>query len=248
MPSNLKTYFPHIASIAAIIMSGFALYVDFFRSMDLDFYVSRHAYISNTVGGVPDINLTFSVRGNGPLRKAVALDSARIILKRTDTGKTYNLMSNPRYENLPTIIEGGDVATFSPLLVVDDSLSDTIKRNDDWCNTLKTILPNELDSIEEICYNLKKPYIGSSDSEHSQMEDSNIDESIKEILKKIPVEHIQRVLFFTSGNYEMEISLIKPSGESFGTETYKFSIDSIFSQSLMHNFNLNALLTIEKSS
>lgn len=278
MPEERKAYLPYVVSGIAVVMSGIALYMDFFQPVGLDFYVSRHAYISNARGGIPDINLKLSVQGSGPSRKSIALDSVKVILRNLNAKTDHELVSSPRYDKLPTILNGGDVTTLEPLLIVKYSLSETVRLYDNWCDELIRILPNETKEIEKIRSSLKRKFIPVSAkngidnaknintntitigdamsnrienpldqiSELLKLDDDSLDESIAQVLKKVPTEHLDRIVFFTSGNYEVEFSPIAPSGKSFGTKKYKFSIDNVMSEALIHNFNTNTFLTMEE--
>ena len=81
MTDNRK-YLPSIIlSMVALLFSGVTIYLEFFRSISFDFVVSRRIFIANTVGGMPDMNVGFVVRADGPSTKTMSLD-AEIILKK----------------------------------------------------------------------------------------------------------------------------------------------------------------------
>lgn len=114
MADNRKFLLSITLSMAALLLSGVTIYFEFFRSIKPDLLVSRHIYISNTLGGIPDVDVGFVIRADGPSTKTISLD-AEVVLKNMRTGDEFRLFSAPKSGEFPIILEGGDIVSYRTL-------------------------------------------------------------------------------------------------------------------------------------
>lgn len=248
MNPNRKVNTSIFLSLGALFVALIPVYLEFGRSIGLDIVVSESAYISNTIGGVPDAQFSFALRANGPSSKAIAIRSIKITLKNTNTNVQHVLMVSSKSENFPLILNGGDVVTRSDLFIVNRYLQQEINENDEWLNRLRQLVQDETDlrKIEMIRRSLKKDYIPIEPDDHyEELSDyirilpEEIDEQISNIIEKISIENLQRILFFMPGSYEMTIEALDPFDRILATHKRQFSIDATLSRSLHYKFNVN---------
>lgn len=266
METNRKSNISVTFSLIALSMAFVTTYVEFFKPITLDFAISRDAYIANTVGGIPDVNLSIALRANGPTTKAIIVNSANVTITNLQTDESHILTSPSQEGEFPLILKGGDIITRSILFQVNDYIPEQIDRYDAWCNKLIKLFQDEADLIRNICNKLKEDFLpvrGNnqvliqpdyfSESEHQTVDDLLrekyiLDAQISKLLgrKSVEVEQLQRLLFFMSGNYEMQIEILDPFGTSLAVQKRKFSIDEIVSNSLRYKFNTNLRIHISQ--
>ena len=267
MKVNQKSNISVVLSVIAVAIACTTIYFEFFRPIKLDFAVARHSYISNTMGGIPDIRFQIAVRANGPATKAITIDSAKIVLKNIDTNESYTLISNPLGDIFPLVLQGGNSVTKAPLFVVDYSLTEAIDLYDEWCNKLSKEFPMKTELIDEIRNKLKEPYLPVRSRDNTFQQTTNqsnfdledifalyaeeqieLDEQISNLLALSSVEQLRKILFFLAGNYEIQIEIMDPFDQSLAVQKRKFSIDEVVSKSLQHRFNDNILVAMEADS
>lgn len=262
--SDLRSSIPIALSVVAILASAVTIYLEFFRPISLDIAVSRHAYVSNTKGGLPDIHLSIAFRANGPEAKSITIDSARVILTKSNTDERHELISNPDSDPgeraFPLILEGGDVVTQSALFSVNYNITELLNQYDTWCDRLANVFPNQSELVSRIRNNLKSRFLptgakstnGDEDVSISASDDSliaflesqvagmsDIDQEVSTLLADASVQEVQNLLFFVSGNYRMEIEVLDPFGSILAHHERGFVIDEVVSKILRHKFNVN---------
>lgn len=256
-------------SVAALLVSLTTLYLNYGKAVELDLAVSRDIYISNTRGGIPDVNLSFTLWAAGPVARAITVDAAEVVLTDTETGISHALVSNPGGEVFPAIIKGGDIVTHRLLFSVNDYIQVRIERYDSWCDELIAVLPDKSELIESIRNQLKSEYVpvGAEEETEGASEDvdmgrnlamlladddvedgEQLDEDVSSLLREAPVEQLRRLVFFTSGNYEMQVTILGPFGEILATQNSSFSIDNVVSQTLLYRFNSNVRVRTERNT
>ena len=254
-----------IVSLIALVLAFVPIYFKFFEPITLDFSISRDAYISNTYGGLPDINLSIALRANGPTRKSIIVNSAKITITNLQTKESHELISSFKEGEFPLILQGGDIATRTILFQVNDYIPQQIARYDAWYNKLTEVFPDDkTEVVNEICKQLKEPYLPvnrdkaltkvrtefeelieqfqddffqKSLAELEKMKDLN--SQISDLLHQQPVEQLQKLLFFMSGNYEMQIEILDPFDTSLAVQKRKFLIEDVVTKALQHRFNEN---------
>ena len=257
---------PVVISAMALLISCVTLYVNHFRNVDLDVAISRDVYISNTLGGIPDANLSITLWANGPSTNAIAVGSVRMILRNLDTDTTHTLVNNPRDVNnpletvFPAIVTGGSIATYNLLFQVDEYIPVRIDRYNAWSDALARAFPDQTTLVESIRSRLIEDFVpvdrgtapdGDTPSTSAagalaallsgnvsdQADDLNQD--VWSLLQDAPVEQLRQLVFFTSGRYEVEVSVLDPLGNVLETQRRSFSIEDVVSQTLRYRFNVN---------
>lgn len=261
MADNKKFLLPIILSMVALLLSGMTVYFEFVRSIDLELIVSRHIYIANTTGGRPDVSVGFVVRADGPSIQTISLD-VEVVLKNMRTDTEVKLIPDPKDGEFPAILEGGDIVFYRTLFSPNLSLSDTIHQHDNWFNQLREELPEYINEIDEIHEQYKRAnfvilnHTMSSEQEEItelrdvdsllekiiQREPQDINEKIRILLNEASAESLQRLLFFTSGNYEMQINITDPLGDALISRNFRFSVDDVLAKTLRNGFNVNTLV------
>ena len=250
-------------SLIALVLASVPIYFKFFEPIKLDFAISRDVYISNTWGGLPDLNLSIALRANGPETKALIVDSAKVTLTKLDAKDTkenlpYILTNSRQDKSFPLILKGGDVASHTIRFHVNDYIPKQIDRYNTWCKKLIELLPKgNAESINEICEELKEDFLLVGNNRSLQRDDifkqvflmaetvleekKSLNDKISELLRQqsVEVEELQKLLFFMSGNYEMQIELLDPFGTSLAVQKHEFSIEEVVSKTLRHRFNKN---------
>ena len=170
----------------------------------------------------------------------------------------------PSHLSFPLTLKGGDSVSHSLLFQVNDYITEEIARYDDWCKKFIGVFPaDKTDLINEICKTLKERYLPvNHDKVSIEFEEKiqskgfqkfleelekieelermqDLDSQISDLLHQQPVEQLQKLLFFMSGNYEMQIDLLDPFGTSLAVQKRQFSIDDVVSKSLRYKFNEN---------
>ena len=244
MEANQKSNFSVVLSVIALLISGASIYLEFGRPIKLDLAVSRNAFISNTIGGIPDVNLYFTIRANGSSTRSVIVESVKVTLRNLQTKNTHILFNDPRDGGFPTVLQGGAIITHGLLFSVNDSIPEAVERYKTWYSALSGLVPKKKDQIEKMREQMKETFlpIKSDKTAPSSGERGNDNEGIASLLSEVSVEEFPKILFFVSGNYEMEIEVLDQSGKSLALHKREFSIEDVFSQTLRHRFNDNALV------
>ena len=258
-----------IIAIVALLVSSVTLYFTFLDDIGVAIAVSPDIYVSNTIGGVPDVHVTLSIRADGPSTKSVLIQSAELVVENLSTKDTHTLVGRTTgiTPAFPTFLEGGDTVGYELLFVVNDYVKQSVNRLESWFSRFVSLLPNEADEIEKIHERLKSEYLpveSRSDSEPDFFEVlealrrgtpqdlrtpienrdvisvEEINERISSILGNLSVENLGKVLFFTPGTYTVEVNILDPFGQIIAaTHIREFSIDGVVSETLRHEFNTN---------
>ena len=246
-------------SLIALVLASVPIYFKFFEPIKLDFAISRDAYIANTYGGLPDLNLSIALRAKGPETKAIIVNSAKVTITNLQTKEDHKLISSFREGEFPLILQGGDVATHTILFQVNDYIPEQMARYDAWFNMLIEVSPEDkTEVIEEIRKKLKEPYLPVNRDKiptefelrkqfqsslfeeiEDQKEMEELNRQMSDLLRQQPVEQLRQLLFFMSGNYEMEIEILDPFDTKLAVQKRKFSIEDIVAKSLWYRFNEN---------
>ena len=269
MPVDLRSSIPIALSVVAIIASAVTIYLEFFRSISLDIAVSRHAYVSNTKGGLPDIHLSIAFRADGPEAKSITIDSARVTLIKSNTSERHELISSSdsssNEKSFPLILEGGDVVTQRTLFSVDYNITELLNQYDTWCDKLVNVFPDQSELVNSIRNDLKSRFLPTSvddteeDDSESTSDDSimvilanemtgmsDVDQHVASLLSSASVQEIQNLLFFVSGSYEMKIEVLDPFGSILAPHQRSFTIDEVVSKILRHNLMLIPAFILRK--
>ena len=247
-------------SLIALVLASVPIYFKFFEPIKLDFAISRDVYISNTWGGLPDLNLSIALRAKGPETKAIIVDSAKVTITNLQTKEIYTLTNSSQDEKFPLILKGGEsVARHHILLQVNDYIPEQMARYDAWFNMLIEVSPEDkTEVIEEIRKKLKEPYLPVNRDKvptefelrkqfqsslfeeiEDQEEMEELNRQISDLLRQQSVEQFRQLLFFMSGNYEMEIEILDPFDTKLAVQKRKFSIEDVVAKSLWYRFNEN---------
>ena len=259
-----------VIAVAAALTSIVTLYFTSFRRIRLVFAISHSAYVSNTYGGVPDLFICIALRANGPTTKAIAVDSIRVRLTNMRTNTTIELINNPIDKILPAVVGGGDAITKRVMFVTDMDLSEEIRRYDDWCDRLVSAFPSKKELIDDIRAVRKNRFIYVADySEKTQSTDGvegsdttslerQLELSAKEelansralsdLLRSAPVEKIENLVFFSTGKYSAKFEVFDVYGNHLAVENRYFEIGSLVSNNLIHRFNANMRIVIQRES
>ena len=235
------------ASAAALLVSLATLYLNFWQAVELDLAVSRDIFISNTRGGIPDVRLSFTLWAAGPSTRAITADAAEVVFTNIETGASHTLIGSPGSEVFPAIVKGGDIVTHRLLFHVNDYIPLQIDRYDEWCDDLIDVFPDESDLIESIRVQLKRDFVPVGNEEEIASGEQ-LDEDVSSLLRKAPVEQLRRLVFFTSGNYQMEVTILGPFGEILASQKSTFSIENVVSQTLLYRFNDNVRVRTERDT
>lgn len=265
MNSGTKATISFVLSFGAILVALGSVYFEFLRSISLDIAVSEDVYISNTIGGLPDIELSIALRAKGPPAKAITVGLIEVNLRNVNTENEHNLIFAEK-ENLPLIVNGGDVVTRSGLFISSSDIPTRIERDDKWFHRFSDLFPDQKDRIEEMRIRHREEFI-STEHDYSGLDYQGQEEpnpflgflmdnplirfsvelerkekdikTIADLLRKVPIEKVHKFVFFMGHEYEIDIRVFDPFNTNLATHKRKFKIDGVLSQSLRDKFNKN---------
>ncbi len=230
-----------VLSLIAIVAAGVPIYLEFFSPIRLEIAVLRDAFISNTPGGVPDVQMYFALTANGPRTKIIVVDSVSVTITNRETSMNHRL-TPVSFQKFPLVVQGGNVTNVDTLVTIDDYIPTAIDRYDAWFDVLSELIPDKKDEITKMQQQVRATFLPSTrdESEIPAERDPWDNEKIATWLAEVAVEDLSKVLFFVAGNYEMEIEILDPFGKVLTRQTRTFSIGEILSKTLRHRFNVNA--------
>ncbi|MCW5637250.1 MAG: hypothetical protein KIT17_28235 [Rubrivivax sp.] len=222
-----------VFSAAALAVSVTTLWFSHFRDVNLEVAIGPDLFISNESGGIPDARISFALRGAGPDERALVISRIEATLTRKTTGQKLDLR-NSREAKYPKILKGKEVQSEAVLLVVNDYVSDEVRRNERWCDDLLAASPEQRESIDRLRRMLVGRFIPRTDGdEGGDREDAM--KLAQKIIASIPQEKLDRVIFISSGVYELEVRFVDPDGSALAVSKATFTIDELLAKSTRAN-------------
>ena len=263
MTPERKSNYSIVLALLAVLIGGVTLFVAHFRPIDLTTTLARSTYISNTLGGLPELYIGLALSADGPSSRSLSVLGVKGTITRIENGiaagEKIGLVNSRKFEGLPTFLNGGDVVNLHKVLLVsDDSASSQIQRYSYWADELRRVFPEETEKIREIEAALRTLYFIDATVANTNREQSienffenileererrqsvdELNEVIAHLLKGKKTEDIQQLVFFKAGTYELELEVIDENDTARATETRRFSIDGVTSEVLVHRFGAN---------
>lgn len=253
MWAEVRAYLALSLSVLAAGISAAALYFGAWRSIDVELAVSPRAYISNAVGGLPDIWIRFAIHANGASAKAVSIQSPYISITNVETDQKFTLSiseSDVVKTGFPIILQGGSGYSSDEHFEHVESVGETLDVHAEWFDKLSEHLPGRKDKVEELSAFVRHTLIPIDEYTPKHIDvNSAIGELLGEIFDMPRVEertsHLDDLLYFRPGEYEMEFVVKDTNGRLLATRESKISITDVLEETLIRNFNRSVLATTE---
>ena len=258
-------------SVIAVVLSIYTLYETFLRDIEIDMAVGKYIYISNTIGGIPDIYLHLVFYAEGPPTKNIVIHEIRAVLeKEGEPEKKYELVNNQNPDNesvIPMIIKGGNSQNYSELLIVDEfqDIAKQIKLTSNWYDNLARYFPEKRKVIEgwknahrgryipnnNLTGNLDKQLLlgalletnGEINLQDILDNSEDRDEEIGELLKT--ATDIDGLYAFGVGSYSLLITAVDPTGNEIVKKQTTFRISDTLSNTMKFRFNQNVKVELK---
>lgn len=237
----------------AILVSAVALYFSAIRGIDVELAVSPYVYISNTLGGLPDMRIRFAIYANGPSTRFVPIRSSEVIVKSLESPDDGELtLSIPESvvsdSGFPIILQGGKGYSGDELFQHVEGMNDRVNRITRWFDKFSNSLPGEESTVTELDNFARNSLIPLA--EYDGPEHLDMDSKIKGLLKKItglPRQetrnvYLNELLYFRRGEYEIEFVVRGIDGRELASYKDVISVDAVLDEVLMSRFNENTLI------
>lgn len=252
---DVPTLLAVIIATGALLVSLATAYWNLWRRVRLSMRVSNDLYISNTLGGVPDVIVSVVFHGSGSPNHIATVQRLLLQLKNETTHKQILLegLRAERGERLPFLVPGSSTVAKRLMFQTNDYVSDEISRVTDWCDALKTIVePSKHFSLDNLRGILRKRSLGEGISANDDNEDTTKELSKHEFQNKfanliegLPPDKLETVLFVTAGRYTGVLTAQNELGRTLATQKFTFDVDAILSDTLRNQFDTNVRVQLK---
>ena len=130
-------------AIVSLLVSVTTAYWNLWRKTDPKISLPSDMWLSNTVGGVPDVIFSLALWGSGSPNIPATIQSIGLYINNTTNGREIELEGQLKKQNLPIVVFGRQSELVEVIATVNDYIPQQMQRYDKWCDDLLKCVNSE---------------------------------------------------------------------------------------------------------